>query len=81
MFDNNSVSPKILPRYFSISLQVVIEDIDADSQITSIVGVYSVPTLRAELTAFTDNSVEVAKRKQNTFELRLTSTHFQRILK
>ena len=36
--------------------------------------------LRAELASLTDDGVEIAQREQDALELRLTSTHLERVL-
>ena len=52
---------QILPRYFGIGLQVVVEHVDADRQIADVERIFAIPALRTELSSFRDDSVEIAK--------------------
>ena len=45
--------------YLGVGLQVVVEYIDTDGEVTGIVGVGAVPALRTELPALHYHSVEV----------------------
>ena len=71
----------ILIFYLCISLQIVVQYVHTDSEVTSIVGVGSVPALRTELTSLNDNSMEVAQREEYALELILLSTHLKSVLR
>ena len=66
--------------YLSVSLQVVVEHIDADGEVPRVEGIGSVPALRSELPALHHHGVEVDEREEDALELILPSTHLQRVL-
>lgn len=63
-----------------IGLQVVIEDVDRNGEVSGVKGVRSVPALRTELPPLRHHRVEVAQRKQNALEFILLRTHLQGVL-
>lgn len=66
--------------YFGISLEVIVEHIYTDCQVSSVEGIGSVPSLWAKLTALCYACVEIAQREQNALEFVLTSAHLQCVL-
>ena len=66
--------------YLRIGLEVVIQHVTADGQITDVVRVDAVPALRPELAAFADDGVEVAESEENALELHLARAHLHRFL-
>lgn len=66
--------------YFRVSLQVVVEYIDGDGEVSCVEGVRSVPALRSKLPPFSHHRVEVAQRKQDALKLILPGTHLQSVL-
>ena len=66
--------------YLLIGFQVIVENVDRNSEITSVEWINSVPALRTEFSSLRHDGMEIAKRKQNALKFDLTSTHFQRVL-
>ena len=66
--------------YLIVSLQVVVEYIHTDGEITSVVGIRSVPSLWSKLPSLHHHSMEVDQREQNALELILFGTHLQSVL-
>ena len=62
--------------YLRIGLQVVVEDVDRNGQVSGVKGVRSVPALRTELPPLCHHRMEVAQGEQNALELVLPGTHF-----
>ncbi len=62
-------------------LKVIVQDIKANSQITSIEWIDSVPALSTELSPLRDHSVEVAERKENRLEFGLLCATLKGFLK
>lgn len=69
-----------MQTHLSISLKVVIEHIDTNGEVSSVVRIRTVPPLRAKLAPLNHSSMEVDKREENTFELIFTGTHLQCVL-
>ena len=67
--------------YLGIGFQVVVEDIDADGEIASVVRVGPVPALWPKLPPLHHYCVEIHQREQDAFELVLTRTHLKCVLK
>ena len=67
--------------YLGISLQVVVEYVDTDGEVASVVGVGTVPALRAKLPALHYHGMEVDEREEDALELVLSSTHLQGVLR
>ena len=74
------MSQLVWPSYLCIGLQVVIENVHGDVQISSIERIASVPSLRAKLPPLRHDGVEVAQREENTLELRLPGAHLHGFL-
>ena len=66
--------------YLSIGLKVIVEYIDTYSQVTSVEGVRSVPTLRAKLAPLSYTGVEITQREQDALEFILSCAHLKRVL-
>lgn len=66
---------QIFPGHLGVGLEVVVQDIHADGQISRVEGIDSVPALRAELTTFADHGVEVTQREQDALELCFSCAH------
>lgn len=66
--------------YLGIGLQVVIEDIDTDGEVTSVVRIRAVPALWSKLPPFHDNSMEIDQREEDALKLILAGTHLQGVL-
>ena len=66
--------------HFVVSFQVVVEYIDADGEVSSVVGVGPVPALRSKLPPLHHHSMEVDQGEQNALELILTRAHLKCIL-
>ena len=64
-----------------VRLEVVVQHVAADRQVTVVVRIDAVPALRSELAALTDDGVEVTQCKQDRLELGFASTHLQCVLK
>ena len=70
----------LLYSYLSIRLEVVVEYVNTDGQVTSVKRIGPVPSLRTKLTTLSNTRVEITQREQNALEFILTGTHLQRVL-
>lgn len=66
--------------YFWINLQVVIQNINGDGEVSCVKWVAAIPTLRPELPPLTYTSVKIAQREHEGFKLLLVRTHLQSFL-
>lgn len=66
--------------YLCIGLQVIVEDIHTDSEISSVERIGSVPALRPKLSSFHYHSMEVNQGEQDALELILTGAHLKSVL-
>lgn len=64
-----------------ISLQVVVEDVNRYRQVSSVKGIFSVPTLGTKLPPLCHTSMEVTQREEDGLKLLLTTALVQDILK
>ena len=65
---------------FLASLKVVIEHINTDSEISSVVRIGAIPALGTKLLPFNHHSVEVYQREEDALELIFSCAHFHRVL-
>lgn len=66
--------------YLGIGLQVVIEDIDTDGEVTSVVRIRAVPALWSKLPPLHNNSMEIDQREEDALKLILAGTYLQGVL-
>lgn len=71
----------LFSHYLCVGLQVVVEHIDGDGQISIVEGIGPVPALSSKLSPLGHHSMEIAQRKQDHLELRLLGALFKSILK
>ena len=67
-------------QYLLVSLEVVVEHIDTDGEISSVEWVGTVPSLWSKLSTFHYHRMKVDQGEENTLELILTSTHLKSVL-
>mmetsp|Transcript_59164 Transcript_59164/g.128458 ORF Transcript_59164/g.128458 Transcript_59164/m.128458 type:complete len:208 (-) Transcript_59164:1220-1843(-) len=70
----------IIPRNDWIRFQVCLQHVGTDSQIPSVEGILSGPTLLSETTSSEHNRVEPAQREETGLELRLLTAPFNTIV-
>ena len=66
--------------YLVVCFEIVIEHIDTDGEISSVVGIGPVPSLRSKLSPLYHHGMEVDQREQDTLELILLRAHLEGIL-
>lgn len=66
--------------HLSISLQVVVQNVDRDRQVSGVEGVFSVPTLRPKLPPLCHTGMEVTQREQDGLELLFPAALVQDVL-
>lgn len=64
-----------------IGLKIVVEHIDTDGEVSSVVWVGPVPALRSKLPPLNHYSMEVDQREQNALKFILFGAHLQCVLK
>lgn len=69
-----------ITAHLVVSLKVVVEYVDTDGEITSVVRVGPVPALGTKLPPLHHHSMEVDQREQDALELILTRTHLKCVL-
>ena len=66
--------------YLLVSLEVVVEHIDTDGEISRVEWVGTVPPLWSKLSTFHYHRMKVDQGEENALELILTSTHLKSVL-
>ena len=72
--------PQVLPGDPVVGLQVVVEDVHADDQVSRVERVRLVPALGPKLASLSHHGVEVAEGEEDRLELGLFGAHLQRLL-
>ena len=65
---------------FLVSLKVVIEHINTDSEVSSVVRIGAIPALGTKLSSFNYHSMEVYQGEEDALELIFSCAHFHRVL-
>lgn len=79
----NHLTPNPRPpstAHLSVSLQVVVQDVNRDRQVSGVEGVFPVPPLRPKLPPLCHAGVEVTQREQDGLELLLPAALIQDVL-